>query len=76
MIVDCPNLSYIDDLTSSELLNVKNQLPEARLSFILHKVGQGVLEDPRYLRWMNSYDPEVQVCAHSRPFTLVADSEL
>lgn len=63
MIVDCPSPSYIDALTSSELLNVKIQLPEARLSFVLHRVGRDVLEDARYVQWMNSFDPEAKVCS-------------
>lgn len=62
MIIDCPDPSYIEALISSKLLNVKIQLPEARLSFILHRVGRGVLEDGRYVQWMNSFDSEARVC--------------
>jgi len=62
MIVDCPDPSYIGALTSSKPLNLKFQLPEARLSFIVHKVGRGVLENSRYVDWMNSFGPEAKVC--------------
>jgi hypothetical protein len=65
MIIDCPDRSYVDALTSSELLNVKVQLPEARLSFILHKIGRDVLEDARYVQWMNSFDSEAEVCSYA-----------
>lgn len=61
MIIDCPNPSYVQDIVSSDSLDFYKHFPEARLNFILHKTGPGVLEDARYAEWMESFDDNTEV---------------
>ena len=61
MVVNCPDPSYIDSIISSPHLNFSPQFPDARLSFIQHSIGPGVLDDPRYVEWMSKFDPNTEV---------------
>ncbi|KAI7875046.1 hypothetical protein K492DRAFT_153101 [Lichtheimia hyalospora FSU 10163] len=70
MVVDCPNVRYLDNLISSPEFaqyQTTNQ-PGA----MIHMIGQDVLDNPRYRAWMNSFGPETQhvisttdICAQS-----------
>ena len=58
MFIECPSLEYISTITSSPAFDVASS---ARLSFIVHRTGPGVLEDTRYLAWMRSFGAKVEV---------------
>ncbi|KAG8906548.1 hypothetical protein FRB99_006662 [Tulasnella sp. 403] len=55
MFVHCPSVAYIDDLVSSDALHPQKYNPSAELRLIIHRVGEGVLEDSRYQEWMRQY---------------------
>ncbi len=58
MFIECPSLEYIPGITSSPAFDITGT---ARLSFIVHRAGPGVLDDERYLTWMRSFGAKVEV---------------
>lgn len=61
MVIECPDVSYIDEIVSSPRLDFAKQFSDARLGFILHNVGTGVLDDVRYVEWMKRMDSNTEV---------------
>ncbi|KAF8329413.1 uncharacterized protein EI90DRAFT_1391010 [Cantharellus anzutake] len=60
MFIECPSTEYIPGIASSLTLGVNGPLSAARLSFIIHRVGRGVLEDERYVAWMHAFGADVE----------------
>lgn len=72
VVLDCPSPEYIPHLVQS-LLNERDSVvsrlrpkteqdkKEMQLRSIFHLLGRGVLEDPRYVAFMNEFGDDVQV---------------
>lgn len=61
--VHCPDASYIPSIIESEeLSNVAGYGQDAVMHAIVHRLGDGVLDDERYKNWMNSFGDHVHVC--------------
>ena len=60
-MVDCPKTTFIPQLTTADafrrILDEHNATPH----FLFHRIGDGVLDDTRYLAWMRSFGDEVHV---------------
>ncbi|TDL24665.1 hypothetical protein BD410DRAFT_745395 [Rickenella mellea] len=63
IIVDCPTPDYIDGLLASPVWSDYQPQDgvesEYTLQAVFHLVGDGVLEDPRYVQWMRSFGDTV-----------------
>ncbi|KAI9310318.1 beta-lactamase-like protein [Dichotomocladium elegans] len=73
VIVDCPNVRYLDNLLASPEF-AKHQTTEKadQPDVVIHLIGQDVLDDARYREWMNKFNKDTQhiisteaVCAQS-----------
>ncbi|KAJ3220632.1 Zinc phosphodiesterase ELAC protein 2 [Clydaea vesicula] len=59
IIIECPKVDYIESLISNQKFDIlygKNDI-ENPIGFIIHIVGDGVLNDKRYIDWMNKFCP-------------------
>lgn len=64
MVVDCPSVQYLNNLISSP--EFAQYQSTDKPGAMIHIVGQGVLDDPRYRAWMNTFGPETQVRDENR----------
>ncbi len=66
-MVDCPETAFIPQLTTTgafrRILDEHNATPH----FLFHRIGDGVLDDARYLAWMRSFGDEVHVSVTLAP---------
>ncbi|KAF7724572.1 Zinc phosphodiesterase ELAC protein 2 [Apophysomyces ossiformis] len=61
LIVDCPDISYVDNLISSPSFEKYQTIDETDSpSVIVHLVGDDVLQDARYRQWMNRFNPKTE----------------
>jgi ribonuclease Z len=61
VVIDCPETTFIPQLTTTgafrRILDEHNATPH----FLFHRLGDGVLDDARYIAWMRSFGDEVYV---------------
>ncbi|TPX63921.1 hypothetical protein SpCBS45565_g06248 [Spizellomyces sp. 'palustris'] len=56
VIIDCPSPAYINALvTSPEFVPFHDKTNGNHVRCIVHIIGDGVLQDPRYVEWMNKF---------------------
>ncbi|SAM00816.1 hypothetical protein [Absidia glauca] len=62
IVVDCPNVGYIDELISSPQFNDYQSLSNTQKipKVIIHLLGDNVLDSPNYRKWMNSFSPDTE----------------
>ncbi|ORY95213.1 beta-lactamase-like protein [Syncephalastrum racemosum] len=85
IVVDCPNVDYIDGLLASrEFDSYQDTTDTARQpKLVVHLIGDDVLQDPRYQEWMNRFSTSTEhvvsserVCAQPVLFRSHAVSQL
>ncbi|KAF4591050.1 hypothetical protein EYR40_009650 [Pleurotus pulmonarius] len=78
IILDVPSPAYIPSLissftTSSTFAKFRSHLPEDAKEYnvrtVFHLCGRGVLEDTRYIEFMNGFSPDVHHVVSSKDFT-------
>ncbi|KAG8859531.1 hypothetical protein FRB96_004415 [Tulasnella sp. 330] len=81
--VHCPDPSYIDNIVTSQDFNPVRYGSDVTIHAIVHRVGEGVIEDERYKKWMSSFAPEVhhlvageEYSPNSVSFTSAATAQL
>lgn len=60
LIIDCPNVQYLDSLISNERLNELITQEDSRLKGVFHLSDIEVLLEPRYQDWVNRFPSSVQ----------------
>ncbi|KAG4306109.1 hypothetical protein PORY_000097 [Pneumocystis oryctolagi] len=60
MIVDCPDKSYIDSLIQRNVWNMYYKTGKKKVQLIIHMINEDVLNDSRYINWMNQFGENVQ----------------
>ena len=71
-MISCPSTDYIHSILSTDsLINGKG----VNLKYVFHHVGSGVLQDPHYIKWLNSFAPDVEVGPnnHEAAYVLCTD---
>ncbi|KAJ3032438.1 hypothetical protein HDV00_007546 [Rhizophlyctis rosea] len=69
VILDCPNASYIDSvLDSQSLTDLQDSKSKDRVKYIVHILGDGVLEDERYVAWAKKFAKSTQHVLVSRNY--------
>jgi ribonuclease Z len=59
-VLDCPSLNYIDNLLNDTITKVYCQRQENPPSCIVHQLGKGILNDPRYLNFIGQIHSETK----------------
>ncbi|KAJ3056704.1 hypothetical protein HK097_005105 [Rhizophlyctis rosea] len=65
-ILDCPSPAYLNSLLQSEVLS--NLREENRLKYIVHILGDGVMEDQRFVDWAQTFPKTTQHIIVSRNY--------
>ncbi|KAG0178101.1 Zinc phosphodiesterase ELAC protein 2 [Apophysomyces sp. BC1034] len=61
IVVDCPDVSYVDGLISSLKFDKYQTSDENdRPSVVVHLIGDDVLKDARYRQWMKRFSPKTE----------------
>ncbi|KAI8335570.1 beta-lactamase-like protein [Chlamydoabsidia padenii] len=62
IVVDCPGVAYVDDLINSPKFNdYQTQTNTQNIpKVIIHLLGKGVLNQPKYRQWMNTFSRETE----------------
>ena len=60
-MIDCPEPAFIPQLTTTGAFRRTLYEHNATPYFFFHRLGDGVLDDARYLAWMRSFGDEVHV---------------
>ncbi|KAI8092716.1 beta-lactamase-like protein [Halteromyces radiatus] len=77
MVIDCPDIRYIDDLVSSPKFTPYQSMTDTQNipKVIIHLVNNKVLANAKYQEWMNTFSPETEhiisnqdVCAQTTLF--------
>lgn len=65
LVLECPNTSYIESLTSNpdidEAASLRNSDITGEVSFVIHYCPNDVLQDERYISWMKRFPSD---CKH------------
>ncbi|KAG8938407.1 hypothetical protein FRC03_007284 [Tulasnella sp. 419] len=64
LLIDFPDTIYLDYLINSkdsDLSKYEEGGQSINLRLVIHRLGNGVLEDPRYREWMRLFGTETQV---------------
>ncbi|KAL9541305.1 hypothetical protein PS6_010359 [Mucor atramentarius] len=76
MVIDCPHISYIDNLINSPKFKDYQIGGTRKVNAMIHYVGKNVLQDARYKKWLQSFDAttdhifgSTEICAQSVQFT-------
>ena len=60
-MIDCPETTFIPQLTTTGAFRRTLDEHNATPHFFFHCLGDGVLDDVRYLAWMRSFGDKVHV---------------
>jgi ribonuclease Z len=66
MVVDCPHISYIDNLVNSSKFKDYQIGGTRTVNAIIHYVSKNVLQDKRYKRWLQTFDTTTDVIIKCR----------
>lgn len=62
VVVDCPNISYIDGLIKSDAFDkYLDPKGESKINVMIHHLGNGVIHDARYKQWLSKFDVSTDV---------------
>lgn len=61
MVIDCPHISYIDNLINSPKFKDYQIGGTRKVNAMIHYVGKNVLQDARYKKWLQSFDATTDV---------------
>ncbi|KAJ1920472.1 hypothetical protein H4219_001309 [Mycoemilia scoparia] len=71
LIIDCPSSDYITSLVESQQwaqFYESTQNPDNQPKLIIHTLGEGVLEDPRYIDWIRRFGPNTRHVINSQEY--------
>ncbi|KIJ28166.1 hypothetical protein M422DRAFT_235713 [Sphaerobolus stellatus SS14] len=69
IIIDCPSPEHIPSLTGSKSFEAYQGNNSIRLHCMFHLLGPGILEDPRYVQWLEKFGPDVHHLYTGRDIT-------
>ncbi|KAI9487736.1 MAG: hypothetical protein EXX96DRAFT_476335 [Benjaminiella poitrasii] len=76
MVVDCPDVNYIDGLVNSKEFEAFKKGGQHKVNVMFHYVGKGVLQNEQFKSWLNSFDESTdhifgstEICAQTVQFT-------
>lgn len=61
MVIDCPHISYIDNLINSPKFKDYQTGGARKVNVMIHYVGKNVIQDARYQNWLHSFDATTDV---------------
>eukprot|EP00111_Clytia_hemisphaerica_P001366 TCONS_00003881-protein len=60
LIVDCPSISFIDSLTTNNILQKYTVKGEQQAGLVLHLSPQTVCDNPKYVKWIKKFQLETR----------------